>query len=531
MGLGRLLDKAITTAFPGWGLRRAAARARAEFIQQNFRNATYSAASKNRLTNAWTSTTVGPNALVDDSATLNARARMTYRDDWAAKSLADGYRRHVVGIGITPRSAARDPQTGKEDDRFRTFNRRIDRLYDYWARRPRLCDVERTKCKAEMDGLVVQELAIVGEAFGVLVTVQRANAVGLAVQMFEPEQLDWTITENRDTGNRVYGGVEIDADGAPVAYWVYSGDHPYDQYNAGSTRIDASRVMHVFRQDRVRATHGATWMHAILEDIYQRRGYRMAEAFAKRMEACIGVQVRYDQWYGGSGSGGNWGGAAPSGDDRTDAKGNAEIIVEPGMNPDLGHGRYLEVLNPQRPGSQYDPYMKRTADEIAAGGGLDGAHLTRSFHEGNFSSQRQGALEVDRQCDPIVHNLMVNLWCRPIREAFKVRAVLQGLVEAPGFFESTDLMMAYLDDDWQGPPKPWVDPKNQATATRMALEDGVTNLREVKNTVGGDWREALDQRGDEKEYAEGRHVAPKWMKGEQAAVAVPAGGDDEDEES
>ncbi len=537
------LDSAIAAVAPQWAARRAQARlalaaatARATALQQlaaagglHPESRYFDASRQDRTSKDWGKIdTSADGSILGEMTLANARARAAVVNDWAARGIVSAFRRHVVGIGITPRSAARDPETGEETEAFAAFNKRIDWLYYRWARRPELCDTERRKNIPEIDGLAVSELWTVGQALCVLNFTPRRGQVGLHVQMFEPEQLDGLLTKNDDTGYEIRNGIEIDEAGAAVAYWVHTGKHPAEAYGSSAERIPARRVLHVMRQERVRQTHGWTQLCAALEDIYQLKGYKQAEAVAKRIEACIGLRLRHEQWYSGEGEATmpGLGAAPPTGGSSTDARGNTKARLEPGMILDAGPGRYWDSLAPQRPGAQYEQYTDRQVQQIAAAAGSDSAHVQRNFAKGNFSSQRQGALEHRRETDPVQMNLLVDLWARPRRERFKVLAVLQGLVEAPGFFEDPILMAAYLEDDWQGPPVPWVDPKNQATATDQALRDGLTTLRSQANLLGGDWRELIDQRAREAEYARRRGVSLSWISG-----AAEAPGETEEEDA
>jgi len=530
------LDRVIGYVAPGWAARREEARLEAEacrvrqdLVRRFGAEGTYlDAARRDRTSADWPSTaTSADGGLIADLSTINARARAAVWNDWAGRSTVGTYRRHVVGIGITARSAARDPQTGEESETFRRWNQRIDRLHEHWAHRPWLCDVEKTKSLAEIDGLAVSDFATVGEAFCVHTFSPRRGQVGMAIQMFEAEQLDATLTRNSDNGNSIRGGIEIDGQGVAVAFWIHTGTHPLDSWTGprGSTRVPADRVYHLIRQERVRQTHGLSQLAAVLEDIYQLKGYKLAEAVGKRLEACIGLRKRTEQWYTPEGSPVPFAGLGttpPAGGGTQDGRGNPKIRWEPGMIVDAGHGQYYETLNPQRPGAQYDTYVKRQGDQIASGAGIDGAHLTRNFNDGTYTSQRQGSLELDREMDPIQQNLVIDQWCRPRREAFKLYAVLQGLAKAPGMFESDELMMAYLEEDWAGPPKPWVDPRNQAQATQIALQNGLTDLRHEKNILGGDWRDAIRQRRAEADLCEEEDVKLPWLSGTSAAQGGPA---------
>lgn len=512
--------------FPGWAAKRATARVRTEVAglqlsQLKLMASTYKAGGSDRgFGDFRPSTTSADSALIPDARTINARARALVRDDFAGASIVDGYARHVVGIGVTPSSNARDPETGKETPTFETFNRTIDRLFFQWAHDKTLCDIERRMTWNGLCRVVVNDLTTVGQAFGIRVlTKRRRGQVPLAIQMFETEQLNTMLTRNPDTGNEVRGGIEIDSVGAAAAYWVHLANHPVERWSPTSARIEAERVMHVMRPRRVRQTHGESRLVSVIRDIIMLMGYKEAEAFAKKIEACMGVQIRIDPNAAAVGGAGgvtqiNPGVNKASGDATVDANGNVVVNMKPGMTPDVsGLGRYLEMLNPQRPGAQYEPYVSVQAKQIAAGAGWDYNTMVRDYTKGTYSGNRQGKLELDSECDSIQVDQIVDGWGRPIRQHYKTVAVLMGLVEAPGFFDEPEMTLAYLEDSWQGPPKPWVSPKDQAKATESRMDYGSSSLRNQANELGGRWQDWIDQRAEEQAYAAARGVKLPWMDG------------------
>ena len=164
-------------------------------------------------------------ALIADAPTLNARARLAGRDDWAIKSAIGAYKRHVVGRGITPRAAAIDPATGE----LRVdFNNRADALFRTWSRDPTLCDQERKTTFVGLQRLLIAEFVTVGMAMEIQNYTRRAEGVGLTLQVFEPEQLARDRDKDPTTGNAIRHGIEIDKYGAPVAFHIGTSEHPLE---------------------------------------------------------------------------------------------------------------------------------------------------------------------------------------------------------------------------------------------------------------------------------------------------------------
>jgi len=450
--------------------------------------ATHKAAEKNRLTDDWKATTKSADdAIIQDSETLNARARAAVRDTWIGASAVRSFRRNVVGKdGITVRSAARDPKTGKAYDEF---NAGADRWWKWWGRDKLVCDIERRKTFRQLEQLVVSELRTVGEAFAIPIYKKQANMVGLMIQMFAPEQLDTTLSRAPGGKNEIRGGIEIDKMGAAVAYHVKTVDYK-------SVRIPGERVIHVFDQQRVRQTRGVTPFRPVLVKAHHLGSYDEYQLICARLEACIGGAIRTDSATNDD----DIGLALESGESSQDSYGSEQIVMEPGMMPRLNAGESIDWNNPTRPGASYEKFSQAQMGMIAAGLGLDFAALTRDYSKGNFSSQRQGMLECNREFDDLLQ-LMIEDFCVPVRQMFKMLCILEGRIAAPGFLDDAEMRLIYLEDEWQGPARPWIDPLKAARAYEVAVKNRFMTRREVMNEQGRSIEDDLKQHADEQELA------------------------------
>ncbi len=524
-----LLDSAISVVSPRWARRRAADRfAARQFDTRSEAMASIAAAERNRLTKDFKDDSLSADqAIVEVTPRLLSRARAAVTNHWAAWSIVAGYRRHIVGTGITSKANARDPKTGKP---FKEFNRRIDALWKRWARDSRLCDVERAKTFTEFQGLGISEFATVGQSFLIWSFTPRPDMPGLRLQLFEPEQLDWTKIEGRG-GREVRGGIEIDDTGRNVAYWFHTRKHPFESFADDSIRVPAKRVFHLRRQDRARQTHGLSRLTPVLMKLHHVHNYDVNMMVRARLEACIGGVVTTDP--GGTGSA--LGTTPPAGVSDIDSSGNRRVIMEPGMMPVMNPGEEVVFNTPTGVGGAYEPFMRQQLVEIAAGAGSDYPTMARDFRFGTFSNQRQGKLEQNDETDPL-QLMEINIWCRPVRELFTTFAILQGLAEAPGFFSDPELTAAYLEAIHKGPPKPWINPQQQATAARIMITDRMGTRRDVLNELGGEVGvdDVLEQTADELRRADELGVRlpeqPNGLTTNQTS-ASPANqqpGDDED---
>jgi len=510
------LSRVFASAFPSWAKRRALSRLQFEVARQRldalreFRErervllSTYSAAEKTRNTGDWPAKNLSADApIVADSQTMRARARAAVRDDWAGRSLRDAHIRHVVGTGIWPKADARDPVT---DLPFTEFNAWTDWWFERWARTAAWVDIERRKTLLGVQSLAIGEAMTAGESFCLVAYEQRRDMVGLVLQMFEPEQLDVSLTE-AENGNEVRNGIEIDDYSAPVAYWVYRKQHPLDSYRAGkSERIPAERVIHLMRQDRPRQTHGVTRMASVLKKLFHLGMYDEYTLLRARFEACGGATIESDLDAVNQDIAGAY--SADETSTGTDSRGTSELIFEPNMLWPLPPGKHAVFHDPKVPGGNYEPFTKQQTIEIAAGGGVDYPTLTRDFSGNTFSGQRQGMLELELETDPEQTHL-IDQFLRVIWEAFVTYGVLEGRrgMDAPGFNSDPELKAAYLEALFQVPPKPWIDPANQAAALKVQLETRMTSrTREIRRGLGATRDQIFQEIADDQEAAADKDI-------------------------
>lgn len=439
--------------------------------------AAHDAADRRRTVYDWSTTPYSADgALLPEKRAIDARARAAKRNHWAARSAVDAYRRQVVGMGITARSAARDPSTNAL---LTAWNRLVDRKWDQWANSPQDCDIEGRKTFYECQGLTIEEFATVGESLTVINTLD-----GFKLQLLESEQLaDDAPIRAENSENEIRGGVEINQHGRPVAYWLYPAAHPLDGGREKPVRIVASRVIHFFRQERPRQTRGITRFLSVLRDMHHLQAYEDFQMIRARLEACIGAAIRRNSNQLGQPFQGLHG---PLGETGEDVHGNNELNFEPGMIWDLGTDGELQMVDSKAPGVFYDSFVNHKIKNISAGLGLDSSTVSRDYGGANFSSQREGHLERDREFDPL-QKLLISLWCDPIRRAWLNWMITAGHLPDPPVFNFFDPL--YHDShfaltDWQPQPKEWIDPSNQAAATKMALEQRLTSPQRECNRLG-----------------------------------------------
>ena len=229
-----------------------------------------------------------------------------------------------------------------------------------------------TDCDADgrhdLNGLIRLALRCVVESGEVIIRQRfRRNDDGLAV----PMQLQVMEPDHIDDGEH-FQGVEFDAIGKRVAYWLYP-DHPGSAYGSvqRSRRVPSDGVLHVFDTLRSGQVRGMSWFAPLLLRFRDFDDYEDATLMKQKIAACLSV-ITSDV----NGDG------APLG---TGAESELIDSLEPGMVLNVPPGRSVDVVNPPT-NTDYDSFAAAQLRAIASGLGVTFEDLTRNYQRLPFSA-------------------------------------------------------------------------------------------------------------------------------------------------
>jgi lambda family phage portal protein len=399
----------------------------------------------------------------------------------------------VVGCGIKAQSTYETPEGEDVED----VNDVRDKLWAEWCE---VCDVNGLYTFEELQAAAQREIVEAGEVLVRIIrtpdTVYRGilRPVPLALEVIEADRLagdkdTYAARLSADSGNRIIRGVEVDDLGKPVAYWIYK-DHPLQPYAFTRTpeRIPANEIMHLFRRDRVGQTRGVTWFAPALSWIRDLGTYVDNELQASAVASCFTVAIKSHTPVGNL--------FDPDGGTGTDAAGNRQRYVEPGMIMELAPGEDVVGLNPGRPNAGAEPWIQLILRGIAVGTGLSYEVVARDYSQTSYSSSRTSQLE-DRRRFRCWQQYLIRHLCQPVWDAFCDAAAISAL---RGFATSAELLddrRRYAPVEWQTPEWEWVDPQSEQTASEMALNSFTDTYQNVLGSRGRSFRSVFYQSAKE----------------------------------
>jgi lambda family phage portal protein len=311
--------------------------------------------------------------------TITQRARDLCRNEPWAKQALERIVGNVCGPeGIQTESEIEFPDGTLDDE----TGAEIDHLFNIWAMEQ--ADSECELAIPEIQSVSLSEAVEVGETFIVEVNDNNKNRIiPLCYQILESEQINSTMNGLTSDGGKIKRGIEFDSRGRRVAYHFWT-QHPYDLVLSAqdTIRVPDERIIHYYEKTRPSQSRGVTWFASILQAMRDLGHYVGDEMKAARIGALFTVAIKRAA---GMGTGLGFG---EVGADETDLQGNPLEYLGPGIIADIGKDDDIVQINPNRPNSNAEPWIKLILSTMANGLGMSYLGLTRDTRESSFSAAR-----------------------------------------------------------------------------------------------------------------------------------------------
>ncbi len=444
-----------------------------------------------RATQEWYTSAGSADAdLLPDLAKLRDRSGDLVRNAPLASGAIATTVTNVVGTGLWPRPQPDRELLGLSDEAADSWEKQVVREWWLWADSYE-CDITRTQKFCEMQDLSLRSPLERGDVFVVRYYRDRPGSpYGLTLGFIESDRVanpralrDGGTLPN---GNRVCGGVELDSDGAPVAYHVLQ-QHPGD-LGAGRTYLSDRfevfgetgdrRILHLFDKRRVDQRRGVPYLAPVIEALKQLDRYTEAEISAAVVSAFFTVFTK-------TATGTGLGPMEPTtetGGKTTDK----DYKMAPGAILDLAPGEDIQLANPMRPNAAFGPFCDAVFQQVGIALEIPKEVLMKHF-QSSFSASKGALLEAWKFFRRRRVWLSDN-FCQPVYEWVISEAVARGRITAPGYFDDPLIRAGWLGCLWIGPPAGTLDEEAEANAAEKWIDIGVKTIEQVTTeTTGGDF--------------------------------------------
>lgn len=452
----------------------------------------HGASRNNPTTAAWRAFSRSPaEDITENLELLRTRSRDLYAGGGPlGRGAIDRVVLNAVGPGLTLNCRISAEFLGMSEEEASEWERDTEREFGFWAE-SKNCDVARQMNFYELQSLCFRSVLVNGDA---LVTMPMRRVRGfpydLRVALIEGDRLG--VPSPRPHGAIIDGGVELDEEGAPVAYHI-ANRHPLAE-QTGQPRLSWTRVpafgrrsgrrnvLHLLPMERIGQHRGVPFLAPIIEILKQLGRYTDAELMAAVVGGMYAIFFEH----------------AP----RDGEIGEEEYAVDEGEGPldelpssmqemfgtvmDLPEGVSAKSVSPGRPNQAFDAFVLSLVRQVGGALGIPEELLFLHF-TASYSASRAALLEAWK-----LFRWWRSWWaanfCQPIYQEWLCEAVLRGRVRAPRFFDDPMVAYAYSWAEWNGPTQGQLDPVKEVNAAALRVENGFsTRQRETAELTGGDW--------------------------------------------
>lgn len=478
-----------------------------------------SSGSSRRSMRGW-----NPSALSADADTIpkleemRASSRDLIMNSPIAAAAVDKYKTHVVGYGLTLQARIDSKFLKLTAEQAEEWEQNVEREFRIWAENND-CDAERTCDFYQLQTLSYISKLSSGDVFYLPMSIPRPGSVyDLRIKILEADMVSNPLGKIDD--ETIAGGVEVDTDGAPVAYHI-SKRHPggLGFFNNDWVRIEAfakrtgfRQVFHIYDKLRPGQRRGVPLLAPVIETLKQATRLSEAELMAAVVSSFFTVFVKTS-----SGSTDILGNGIST--DRQVSKPNENdddknvYEMGPGNIISLADEEEVQIADAKRPNAAYDPFFSSMMKQVGTAIGMPYEVLISHF-ESSYSAARAALLEAYKSCN--MHRV-VNVerqFCKPIYRMWLLESVLKRRIEAPGFIDSIATREAWSGSRWLGQGQGQINPVVETKAAVMRIQSRLsTYSKETALIDGDDWDSMSDRGAREERLVTEKYGAPTVVDG------------------
>lgn len=361
---------------------------------------------------------------------IRSRARHAAENNALAAAAVAAWTDATIGPGIRPSSQHPDPET----------RALLDSYFATWAKR------------ADVQGRA--------DFYGLQAAIARAERIdGEAALLWQGDRLLHLPPEQIAdlTTDRIAAGVELDDNGAAVAYHV----HPIrpdalQATYAPPVRVPAANMLHVFDPKGPGQVRGVSALAPVLLALSELDGLEDALLTQTKVAALLSVILTNTAEMGGD-------------DPLQDGQ-----SLEPGAMLRMPGNWKVDTIAPQQT-QQAGEFLRHLTQRIAAGVGVPAHLISHDVSQANYSSLRAALVSFRQRVERFQFQILVPQFLDPVwRRVMTMAALDLGI-------EITDDLFAV---EWIPPAQPWIDPAKDAQSQILLMKNGLMSRRQAVAALG-----------------------------------------------
>lgn len=327
-----------------------------------------------------------------------------------------------------------------------------------------------------------------GEVFILKIKDRKINKFGFALQVFEPDWVDYELNQDANTFY-IRHGIEYNYFHKPIA--VHINKYPPNwaakedlQASDGYTRVPVEDIIHLYSPERISQGRGYSALTSIMFSVRMMDAVNEAGVTNIRIGAAkMGFFVKKDA-----------NSVAEFTGSTTDSAGNLISGVEPGEFQRLPDGFEFQSFNPDFPQQALQPFIQHILRSISTGLGISYNTLTMDLENVSYSSIRAG-VEMERDTYKSLQEFMIDKFLAPVfDEWLKTALAMNALNPLP-----VSKLWKFSNATFQARAFSYVNPVDDVTSDVLAMDNNIFTLNDVLSKQGKNLIDHLEQLKAEKD--------------------------------
>ena len=420
-------------------------------------------------------------------------------------------RTNAVGNGLVAMPQIDGDVLGKGKEECAALNKFLSDEFDLFADTVE-CDWNRRSTFYQLQDLTFVNQCISGDVLAVLPMKERRGGVyATKVRLIEADRVSspWAVRtrvedQTADGAPRIYGGVELSADGEVDAYWV-ARRHPgmglglvaaimspdeYQRLPAFGAETGRPVALLIGEMERPEQRRAVPLMAKCLTELKNLSRYvestTVQNVIKSYFTSFITSALPSTEMFSG----------IVDDDALQDywQRNPYEVKLGPGIVNWMRPGDSITFPINAGPEGEFEPYTVALVKFIGAALGIPYEVLLKQFNA-SYSASRASLLQFWGRVK-VLRQLLVDQFCAPVYTAWMMEAVARGIIRAPGFFDDPRVYRAWTRCSWSGSSPGSIDPLKEVIASDRRVKLGVSTLeRECLEINGSDWRANTVQQG------------------------------------
>jgi lambda family phage portal protein len=434
---------------------------------------------------------------------LRQRSRSLFMTAPIAHSAIKTNRTNVIGSGLVLKSRVDYEALGITHEEADKLEKQIEKEWALWSE-SKLCDNNQQHNFLELQQIAITSWLMNGDCFGLIKYKDATKHMPyqLRIKLVEGDKIsspnsygDYIdLSSKTKNGNRIINGVEIDSDGAVMAYHVansYSDDQDaemkWQRIEAFGTLTGNPNILHMFEAERCEQYRGVPYLAPVIETLKQLTRYTEAEIMAAVINGLFSVFITTTDGEEGIDFNG-----VDEDKGRVDSENQTSYELGNGLINYLQPGEHIEMADAKRPNVNFDGFVSSMTKYVGAALEIPVELLTKNF-TASYSASRAALLEAWKAFR-MRRTWFSNDFCQPVYELWLSEAVSKGRIKAPGFFNDPIIKKAYCRAEWNGPAQGQLNPTVEVEAAMKKVENGFsTREKETIEMNGGNFDSNVEQ--------------------------------------